>query len=137
MAQASSPQAQERLLDWAARGATGGPPSARAGEGGTAVLDRIEGDRAVLLLESGTGAEAAVAPVLVVPLSELPPGAREGDWLRAVAASPGGGSAAGSPWRWVLDPAATEAARQRAAAKLVGLRQQGGGKGKSGEAAPL
>jgi hypothetical protein len=41
-----------------------------------AVIDRIEGDRAVVLLGKG---EARVD----IPLNELPPGCREGTWLVA------------------------------------------------------
>lgn len=75
----------------------------------TAVVDRFEGDLAVLLLDQGRGQ-------IDVPRAALPPGVREGTWLSVT-------------WRdgtidhIAIDEAATEAARARIADKLARLRR--------------
>ena len=75
----------------------------------TAVIDRFEGDIAVLLV----GSERHV---LDVPRDVLPQGAREGMWLKVEIDN-------GMLKRVELDEEATEAARQRIQEKLDRLRR--------------
>ena len=75
----------------------------------TAVIDRFEGDIAVLLV----GSERRV---LDVPRDALPMGAREGMWLKVEIDN-------GMLKRVELDEEATEAARQRIQEKLDRLRR--------------
>ncbi|HEY1016277.1 MAG TPA: DUF3006 domain-containing protein [Herpetosiphonaceae bacterium] len=74
-----------------------------------AVLDRFEGDWAVLLLEGEPGERA-------IPVTALPPGAREGDWL--LVREEGGELVALG-----RDDEARAAAEARIAAKLARLRR--------------
>jgi hypothetical protein len=74
-----------------------------------AVIDRFEGDLAVLLVGEG---ERRVN----VPRDQLPPGASEGDWLEVE-------MACGSARSIRTDPDATERARERIQSKLDYLRK--------------
>lgn len=74
-----------------------------------AVIDRFEGAYAVLLV-------GAAHEPLDVPRQRLPRGARSGDWLQITLQD-------GALVTAQLDPAATEAARQRIQAKLERLRR--------------
>ena len=74
-----------------------------------AVIDRFEGDLAVLIL----GKEDQR---LNVPRNLLPPKAKAGDWLQLDLVG-------GQPRNIKLDEAETEAARQRIADKLARLRK--------------
>jgi len=76
-----------------------------------AVVDRFEGDYAVLLLE---GKETA----LNVPRQQLPQKTREGDYLQVELVD-------GQVVTVELDPKATEQARARIQAKLERLRRGG------------
>ena len=73
-----------------------------------AVVDRIEDENAILLVGDEQDR-------LIVPISDLPAGAKEGSWLEVDFADDRILSA-------TLDLAATEAARQRIAEKLAKLR---------------
>jgi hypothetical protein len=78
-----------------------------------AVLDRIvDGEHAVLLVGDPPDRE------LVVPVTELPEGIREGHWLWVVISD-------GRLLEVIIDEEATEEARQRARAKLDELRARG------------
>lgn len=74
-----------------------------------AVIDRFEGDLAVLLLPDGDQR-------LNLPRKLLPPKAKEGSWLTLEMIG-------GEPRNIKLDPQATASARQRITAKLARLRK--------------
>jgi hypothetical protein len=77
-----------------------------------AVVDRIvDGEHAVLLVGEAQAER-------VVPVSQLPSGAREGSWLRARFEGE-------VPIEAPLDPEETERARARIAGKLERLRRRG------------
>ncbi|GBD11871.1 hypothetical protein HRbin23_01551 [bacterium HR23] len=76
-----------------------------------AVIDRIEGSLAVLLV----GEEERE---MVVPLAHLPQGVEAGDWLRVEMEE---GRLVGA----TLDPQETQARRQRIQAKLQRLLERG------------
>jgi hypothetical protein len=74
-----------------------------------AVIDRFEGDKAVLLV----GDEE---DKLIVPRATLPPGSKEGHWLQVVVEDDRVLSAA-------LDEGETKKAQERIAEKLARLRR--------------
>jgi hypothetical protein len=74
-----------------------------------AVVDRFEGQQAVLLLEGGQ-------EQLVVPRKSLPPGTKEGYWLQVVIEN-------GMLVSAVIDEEETARAEQRIAEKLDRLRR--------------
>jgi hypothetical protein len=74
-----------------------------------AVIDRFEGDLAVLILADDDQR-------LNVPRKLLPPKAKEGSWLQLDLVG-------GQPRNITLDEKETEAARQRIADKLARLRK--------------
>ena len=75
-----------------------------------AVIDRFEGDVAVLLLQEGE-------KHLNAPRAALPPGAKEGDWLKVELQGE-------KVIKAELDPAETAARRQKAIDLLNKLRQK-------------
>ena len=74
-----------------------------------AVIDRFEGDQAVLLLNDGQDQ-------LIAPLKVLPHGAKEGDWLQIEIKN-------GEVVSAVIDEEQTSRAKQRIAEKLAKLRK--------------
>jgi hypothetical protein len=74
-----------------------------------AVIDRFEGDQAVLLLNDGQDQ-------LIAPLKVLPHGAKEGDWLQIEIKN-------GEVVSAVIDEEETSRAKQRIAKKLAKLRK--------------
>jgi hypothetical protein len=77
------------------------------------VIDRYEGRYAILLQKEGD-------QKLVIPRSELPPGAKEGDWLQITIE---GEQLNGRRKEIALDEAETQEARQRINEKLEQLRR--------------
>lgn len=77
-----------------------------------AVVDRLEGDKAIVLLG---GREKQ----LVVARDRLPPGAKEGQWLKVKIEN-------GVLVAAELDEEETATAKRRIAAKLAALRRQDG-----------
>ena len=73
------------------------------------VIDRFEGDQAVLLLKDGQDQ-------LVTPRKVLPNGAKEGDWLQIEIKN-------GEVVSAVIDEEETARAKQRIAVKLAKLRK--------------
>ncbi len=76
----------------------------------TAVVDRLEGENAILLVGDEQDR-------LIVPINDLPAGTKEGNWLQVEYADDRILSA-------TLDLAATEAAKKSIADKMAKLRQR-------------